>query len=61
MKWLFLAALLYPSGEVERYRAVYENLAACETERQRIFLHVLQTDPMIRVESRCVPIVEREQ
>ncbi len=53
MTWIFTALILFPSGERDTHRAVFETSAACEMERQRLFLHMLQVDPMIRVQTWC--------
>lgn len=60
-KWIFTVLLIFPSGEVDRKQAGFETLAACEGERQRVWLHWIQTDPLVRVESRCQPVIKQER
>jgi hypothetical protein len=59
--WIFTVLLIFPSGEEDRRQAVFETLAACEGERQRVWLHMIQTDPLVRVESRCQPVIKQER
>jgi len=58
--WLYIVLFTYPSGEVERFQGVFETLADCQGERQRAFIQALQIDPLIRVDSRCTPILKEK-
>ena len=61
VQWFFTALLIFPSGEVDRRQALFETVGDCEGERQRVWLHMIQIDPLIKVESSCRPFFKTEE
>ncbi len=56
--WLLTVVLISDVGGYEKRTALFETLAQCETQRQKIWLTAVQKFPFAQIETSCKPVIE---